>query len=172
MPKSGDILRAAALAVATAGVYVMTRDVGVTVTFPFAGVALWTGRGTWLRHLLAIYWTANAILLLTNTIMATVVASYAVFDLVISGTAVLVLTRDRTRRDAQVIGAISMALMPFHWVMAASHGRADWLPYASILNAAFALQCLIIAGLLDGLGRSISRFFGRLRAANPFVRGG
>ena len=165
MPKTGAIQ----IALATVGVYLATGDPGVTITFPFAAAALWKGRGQWLKHLLAIYWTASAILALSQAFMATVVLCYTIFDLSIAGAALLVTMHDPKRYDARWIGGLSMMLMPAHLAMSATHGAANWLLYASILNAVFVLQSLILTGWLDGVGRGISGFLGRLRSI-PVLR--
>lgn len=65
-----------------------------------------------------------------------------------------------------------MALMPAHWIMSVSQGEANWLLYATICNAAFVVQCFIVRGWLDGVGRSVGAFIARLSPVRLFRDGG
>ena len=138
-------------------------DLGILITGAAAGLAFVPGRGKWLRHLLVISWAATAIAAGSGVSMAGVVFIMAMCDLVIAGAAVTIATNDPNRIDARFVGGLSMALMPLHWVMAWSQGSASWLLYASACNAAFVIQCLTVGGWLDGVGRSLGRFFHRFR---------
>lgn len=146
-------------------------DLGLIVTGVAAASAFLFGRGRWLRNLLFISWLMMAVESLMGVSMAGVVFSMTMMDMIIAGAAVAVATNDPTRYDARAIGAISMALMPAHWVMAATHGAPNWVLYAAACNAGFVLQCLIVGGWLNGVGRRLGRLFGRDGAVRP-IRGG
>lgn len=152
-------------------VHMLLGDIGLTVTFLAVAPAFWFGRGKWLRHLLLLSWLTVTLEKIAEIQMATIVFSMTVLDLMIAGAALVVATHDHARYDARVIGSISMALMPGHWVMAATQGAGSWTLYAAAVNAGFVLQCLVIGGWLDGVGRSIGRLFARLRPVHLFRRG-
>lgn len=145
-------------------------DVGVLATEAAVLPAFAFGRGIWLRHLLLISWTMSAAEFLAQTPMATVVFSYTMMDLTIAGAALGRVTHDPARTDAKLIGAVSMALMPAHWIVSAAQGHVNWPLYAAGCNAGFVLQCLIVGGWLDGLGRRTARFFARLHPVHIFRR--
>lgn len=138
-------------------------DIGILVTGMAAALGFFPRRGKWLRHLLVISWAAVAIAAGAGVTMAGIVFIMAMCDLVIAGAVVVIATNDPNRIDARFVGGLSMALMPGHWAMAWSEGQADWLIYVSACNAGFVIQCLIVGGWLDGVGRALGRFFHRLR---------
>lgn len=146
-------------------------DLGILITGAAAALAFIPGRGKWLRHLLVISWIATAVAAGAGASMAAVVFLLTMLDMTIAGAALVVSTNDPARYDARVVGALSMGMMPAHWVMAWSEGMADWTLYASACNAVFVIQCLIVGGWLDGVGRRLGRIFGRGGAVRP-VRGG
>jgi hypothetical protein len=100
--------------------------------------------------------------------MPTVVFSYATMDLAIALVALGRVIDDHSRTDAKLIGLISLSLMPAHFAVSAAHGGVNWTLYAMGCNVAFVLQCSIIGGWLDGVGRSINRFVTRLHPARLF----
>jgi hypothetical protein len=152
-------------------------DVGLIVTGPAAVAAFgwgkerWPGSGRWLRHLLLMSWVASAFCAASVANMATVVLVAVLIDAAIAFAAVAVLTNDRTRNDARTVGVISLALMPAHLTVSIYEGLTyqGWALYAGGCNAAFIAQCLIMRGWLDGLGRTIAGFFGRVRSL-PLLR--
>lgn len=147
-------------------------DVGLLVTGVAAAAAFLMGRGKWLRNLLFISWLMMAVESLMGVSMAGVVFSMTMMDLIIAGAAVAVATNDPTRYDARAVGAISIAMMPAHWIMAATHGGANWTLYVAAANAGFVLQCLIVGGWLNGVGRRLGRLVGRDGTVRPFRGGG
>lgn len=169
MDRSHSLAAALALVVLAT---IATDDLGIFITGIVAAPAFVYGRGTWLRHLLAMAWVMTTIETLAGVSKDAVVFSITMADLVIAGAALIRVTQDPTRTGAKVVGGISMALMPAHWFMSASQGLPPWWAYASICNAAFVLQCLIIGGWLDNVGRSTGRFFARLSPVHLFRRGG
>jgi len=146
-------------------------DIGILITGITAALAFLPGRGKWLRHLLVISWLASLIAAAAGASMASVVFMLTVLDMIIAGAALAICTNDPSRYDARLIGAISMMLMPAHWIMAWSEGTASWALYAASCNGAFVVQCLIVGGWLDGVGRRLGRLFGRAGAVRS-VRGG
>lgn len=148
-------------------------DPGILVT----GIAAWAAflwrRGVWiwrepdlehkfwLRHMLLLLWAVITVETVARAYMATVVATQAIMDLAVAGTALAVATHNPARVDARIIGGISMALMPLHWTMAFFHGKPNWALYAIICNMGFIAQCLILGGWLDGVGRCISNLLSR-----------
>ena len=138
-------------------------DIGIVITGIAAFIAFIWGRGRWMRHALFLSWAVVAVIGAIGADKAETVFTLAAMDLAIAGVALFVVTADETRTDAKIVGAISIALMPAHVIMSATHGIADWTLYASALNAGFVLQCLIVRGWLDGLGRTARGFFARLR---------
>lgn len=125
-----------------------------------------------LRATLACSWIVTVVEQSLVANMAMVVFSMALLDLVIAGAALIIATHDRTRYDARLIGGLSMALMPAHWIMSASHGRPNWAAYAMGCNIVFILQCLIAGGWLNGVGRRIAGFINRVRPVLHFRNGG
>lgn len=150
---------------------ILTDDIGILATGIAAALALVLGRGVWLRHLLAIAWTMVTIETLAGVPKDAMVFSIAVTDLVIALAALARATQDRSRIDARWIGAISLLLMVAHWLMSVSQGLPPWWLYASIVNIGFILQCLIIGGWLDHVGRSVGRVVARLNPVHLFRRG-
>jgi hypothetical protein len=146
-------------------------DIGLLITGLAALAAFAFGNGKWLRHLLLLSWLSSVLETVAGVQMPTMVFSMTMMDIVIAGAALVVATHDHKRYDARVIGGISMALMPAHWVMSVTHGAGNWTLYASAVNAGFVLQCLTIGGWLDGVGRIIARIVARLRPIHLF-RGG
>jgi hypothetical protein len=161
---------AAALSLVTLAT-VATDDPGIFVTGVAGAAAFVFGRGVWIRHLLAMAWAMVTIEALLGATKDAVVFSIAMVDLIIAGAALIRWLEDDSRVDARIIGGISIALMPAHFIMSASEGAVSWWLYASICNAAFVLQCLIIGGWLDHVGRSTGRFFARLNPVHLFRRG-
>jgi hypothetical protein len=129
------------------------------------------GRPGWMRHVLLVAWATGAIATLADQPMSAVVFLTTVMDFVIAGVAVVVSMNDPTRVDARTTGVISLALMPAHLTVSANNGlpASAWTLYAAACNGAFVVQCLITGGWLDGVGRSIDRFLGRLRRL-PLLR--
>lgn len=146
-------------------------DVGILATGIAAALAFLPGRGKWLRHLLLISWTATAVAATLGVSMAGIVFIMTMLDLVIAAAALTISTHDQSRLDARFVGGVSMALMPLHWVMSWSEGGASWTLYAAACNAGFILQCLIVGGWLNGVGRGLGRFLHRIRPLH-FLRGG
>lgn len=130
------------------------------------------GRGRWqalwLPHLMLAIWATSMVGKIAQATMASVVFMAVVADLVIAGAAVSIVTHDPKRIDARLVGGISMALMPAHWAMSMSQGQANWTLYAAGCNAGFVLQCLIVGGWLDGLGRGVSRILARISPLSLF----
>jgi hypothetical protein len=146
-------------------------DSGILVTGAAMVVAFGWGRGKWLRHMLALAWTIALLLSLAKANMASTVLAAAVMDFLLAGVALSIATNDPSRIDARAVGGISMAKMPAHWVMSVSSGSASWFLYAVACNAGFVLQCLIVRGWMDGLGRAVARIVGRLRPVHLFRDG-
>lgn len=144
-------------------------DIGLLVTGAAVILAYHKGRGTWLRRLLLISWAASFGATLANAPMSSTVFMMTVMDGLIAGVALTICTRDPNRYDARAVGAVSMAMMPAHWVMAATQGAPNWTLYAAACNAGFVFQCLIAGGWLDGMGRSVGRLF-RWRGPSNSVR--
>lgn len=138
-------------------------DLGLAITGLAAVIAFKWGRGIWLRHVLILAWLVILAFVLSGAVKSEIVFIMAAVDLLIAGTALVVITNDPLRIDAKIVGAISMTLMPMHWIMTVSHGTANWTIYASAANAGFVLQCLIVRGWLDGLGSGIIDFVNRFR---------
>lgn len=144
-------------------------DPGLLVTGLFAALACWRGRHAAFRGMLPIAWCVCA-LAGTTLPMSWAVAVFAIVDLIISGVCLIFWTLEHDQR-ARVIGGLSMALMPCHFIFSALHGWFDWVLYASILNTAFVLQCLTATGGLDGVGRWFGGIYGRLVPASLRARG-
>lgn len=139
-------------------------DIGLTVT-GFALIAAFTPAHSGqmlLRSALAISWIVTMLSVFGQATMPAVVMSMAALDIFIALVALLIVTNDNTRYDARVIGGLSMALMPAHWMVSVTGGAVDWTIYAVACNAVFSAQCLIAGGWFDWLGRSIGNFFDRL----------
>lgn len=146
-------------------------DLGLLVTGVAAAAVFLTGRGRWLRNLLFISWLMMVVEAFMGVSMAGVVFSMTMMDMLIAGAAVAIATNDPTRYDARAVGVISMAMMPAHWVMAVSNGAPNWMLYAAACNAGFVLQCLIVGGRLNGVGRRLGRLVNRNGAVRA-IRGG
>lgn len=146
-------------------------DIGLFVTGAAVLLAYHNGRGVWLRRLLLISWAAMFGATMVGAPMSAVVFLMSIMDGAIAATSLVICTRDPSRYDARAVGMVSMAMMPAHWVMAATHGAPDWTLYAAACNGGFVFQCLIAGGWLNGVGRGLGRFFPRRHRSNP-VRGG
>jgi hypothetical protein len=154
-------------------------DLGILITGIAAFIAFgWgkgrmRGRGKRLRHMLLLAWTAAAIGALMGADMPTAVFIATMMDFTIAGVALAITIHDPCRVDARTVGGISMALMPAHWVVSMAGGVSDfgWALYAGGCNAFFVIQCLIVRGWLDGVGRSIGRFVGRFLPVSVFHTG-
>lgn len=145
-------------------------DAGILVTGLALVACLFAGERWYLKGALFAAWTTGV--LVSGAYMATVVLTQALLDFGIAGVALAVTLHNPMRIDARVVGFISMATMPAHFIMSATHGNWDWTLYAAYCNAGFVLQCLTVGGWLDGVGRGISRFVSRLRPVYLFrVRG-
>jgi hypothetical protein len=149
-------------------------DPGLLITGAAVFIAFGWGRGKWLRHLLLLSWVTSVIGAFVGATMSTLVFNAIVMDFVVAGGALIVTTRDPCRIDARMVGGISIALMPAHWVVSWNGGLAafGWVLYAGACNAGFVLQCLIVRGWLDGVGRGIGRFVGRFVPVSLFHDGG
>lgn len=147
-------------------------DVGILFTGMAAAVCLAYGKGIWLRRVLFIAWLASMLLAMMGQTRGVVVAGMASIDLIVAMIALVRFTQDNHKREAQIVGGLSMCLMPAHFIMAASHGRADWTIYISACNAVFVLQCLVAGGWLDGVGRSIAVIWRGVRPVRSFRDGG
>jgi hypothetical protein len=151
-------------------------DIGLLITAIAALLAFGRGWGDlgrvgWMRQTLVVAWLSGGLAILTEQPMPTVVFLTAMMDFTIAGVAVAILMNDPTRSDARIVGTISLALMPAHFVVSANHGLPSfpWALYAATCNGAFVVQCLITGGWLDGLGRSISSLIGWIRRV-PLLR--
>lgn len=146
-------------------------DPGLILTGIAVLVAFGWGRGTWLRNLLLMSWAATVAGVAMGADMPAIVFTAAMMDFIVAGTSAIIVMNDHSRDDARTVGVISIALMPAHLCVSIYEGLTyeGWVLYAGACNAAFVAQCLIVRGWLDGLGRAIARFFGRLRRL-PFVR--
>ncbi len=145
---------------------------GIAAVIAFGwGSGQWKGRGTWLRHLLLASWVASALTIATNPDMPTMVFVAASMDFIVAFASVMLLAKDNTRNDARTVGAISLALMPAHLAVSVCQGLTygGWPLYAAACNGAFIIQCLVVRGWLDGLGRTFAGFLGRLRRL-PLLR--
>jgi len=147
-------------------------DAGLLVTGFSAAMCLAYGKGTWLRRVLFLAWLGGAALAMAGQVNSVIVAGMASIDLIVAMIALVRFTQDNQKREAQIVGGLSMCLMPAHFIMAASHGRADWTLYASACNAVFVLQCLVAGGWLDGVGRSIADIWRGVRPVRSFRDGG
>lgn len=149
-------------------------DPGLWVTGVAVFIAFGWGSGTWLRHLLLLSWASTAIGAGMGAEMSSIVFNATMMDFFVAGGALIVTMHDPGRIDARTVGGISMALMPAHWTVSMAGGLSDlgWMLYAGACNAAFVLQCLIVRGWLDGVGRSIGRFVGRFLPVSLFRAGG
>lgn len=136
-------------------------DIGIILTGIIAVACFLFGRGEWLRHVLLMSWLVTLSESLGGVSRDLTVLTMAVLDLTVAGVALARVTHDPTRRDAQVVGGLSMALMPAHFVISASLGNVNWTLYASACNLVFILQCLTAGGWLDGMGRGITGFVDR-----------
>lgn len=150
-------------------VKVPALDPGLILTGLFAALVGWRGKHVAFRGMLPIAWCVCALAGMTLP-MSWVVAVFAIVDLFIAGVCLIFWTLEGNQR-ARVIGGLSMALMPVHFVFSALHGRFDWIVYASILNTAFVLQCLTATGGLDGVGRWLGRLLGGLVPGRLRARG-
>jgi hypothetical protein len=115
-------------------------------------------------------WIAGLLVWLTEQPQSVAVFVSTSMDLLIAGGAVIISTRDPSRIDARIVGAISMALMPAHWVVSVGQGIHGWgwTLYAVACNGAFVVQCFIVRGWLDGLGRGLGHFLGRFIPVSLF----
>lgn len=147
-------------------------DPGLAITGFSAAICFAFGRGRWLRRVLFFAWLSGAILAMMGQTRSVVVAGIASIDIIIAMVALVRFTQDPDKREAQVVGGLSMCLMPAHFIMAASRGQADWTIYASACNAIFVLQCLTAGGWLDGVGRGIAGIWRRLRPIRLIRDGG
>jgi hypothetical protein len=138
-------------------------DIGLLTTGLFAAACLGWGRSVWLSRVLFAGWVCGAAISMAGATKSQVVLGLALTDMVIAITALFRFTQDCTNRAAQTVGFMSLALMPAHSIMAATHGGADWTIYVSAVNAIFVLQCLTAGGWLDGVGRGIAGIWGRMR---------
>lgn len=142
-------------------------DIGLAATGLAAAICFAFGRGQWLRRILFAAWLCGAIVAMTGPTRDVMVFWLASIDLAVAMTALVRFTQDPTKRTAQLVGLLSLVLMPAHSTMALSHGHADWTIYASACNAIFVLQCLTAGGWLDGLGRSIAGIWRRMHPLHP-----
>jgi len=147
-------------------------DAGIALTGFAAASCLAFGRGQWLRRVLFAAWLSGALLTAGGATKSEYVLGMASIDLAIAVVALVRFTQDTSKREAQIVGALSMAMMPAHFIMAASHGAADWTLYASACNAIFVLQCLTAGGWLDGLGRGIAGIWNRVHPVRHLRDGG
>lgn len=113
-------------------------------------------------------WTAALALWAAEARMATFVFSAAMLNLMIAGVAVVMATHEPGRIDTRVVGFLSLLSMPLHFGMSASEGALNWKFYAWSCNVIYITQCLVAGGWLDGLGRRIAGFFGRLQPVHLF----
>lgn len=137
-------------------------DFGLAITGLAAITAAVWGRGQWLKHVLFAAWAVTVAISVAGANMAATVFTLTTLDLIIAAAALIIVTHNPDRTDAKIIGGISMLMMPMHLWMSAASGRADWTMYATVLNGGFIVQCLIVRGWLDGVGRTANRFVNRL----------
>jgi len=147
-------------------------DIGTLVTGLMAAACLAWGRSVWIARALFAAWLVTAITSAAGAGVSMTVLFASSLDLAIAVVALVRFTQDTAKRDAQIVGALSMCMMPAHFIMAASYGRADWTLYASACNAIFVLQCLTAGGWLDGLGRGIAGIWHRVHPVRHLRDGG
>jgi len=147
-------------------------DVGLAATGFAAAICVAYGRGRWLRCILFTAWLCGALVAMTGPSRSVMVASLAAIDLAVALVALVRFTQDPAKRAAQLVGLLSLTLMPAHFIMALSRGQADWTLYASACNAVFVLQCLTAGGWLDGVGRGIADIWRGMRHVRSFRDGG
>ncbi|AJP72261.1 hypothetical protein [Sphingomonas hengshuiensis] len=149
-------------------------DIGLLVTFlaALAAQRRWLlchdSRGR-LGALLLLCW---AVVSMAWCVLAKswLVAVMTTTDLAIAVTCMVLLQREASWR-AQLVGIVSMALMPAHFVMSMTQGGFDWTAYALILNAGFVVQCAVAGGWIDGLVIRIAGFRDRSGAGLHRDRG-
>jgi len=137
-------------------------DIGILATGLTASACIAFGRSVWIGRVLFGAWLFGALASLLGAGVSMTVLIAACLDMSIAIVALVRFTQDTSKRDAQMVGAMSMALMPAHFIMAVSHGAADWTIYVSAANAIFVLQCLTAGGWLDGVGRGIAGIWHRV----------
>ena len=98
-------------------------------------------------------WGASLALVAADARMSTFVFCAAMLNMIVSGIALVIVTRHPWRMDARIVGGLSLAIMPAHWIMSVSKGDGDWTIYALSCNFVFTMQCLVSGGWLDGMGR-------------------
>lgn len=145
-------------------------DIGLLAT-GLASATCLDCRNPWVSRMLFGAWVAGAVVAMASAGISTVVLTAALIDMVIALVSLAFFTRDTSRHDAQIVGALSLSIMPAHFIMAASQGAANWLLYVSCCNAVFVLQCLVAGGRLDGVGRGIADFWRRVRIVRSFRNG-
>lgn len=139
-------------------------DIGLTITgLALIAALIPKGGSLLMRSALAISWIVTMLSVFGQATMPEIVMTMAALDIFIAMVALRIVTNDNKRYDARVIGGLSMALMPAHWIVAATEGAVDWTIYAVACNAVFSAQCLIAGGWFDQLGRSIGDIFHRFR---------
>jgi len=137
-------------------------DIGLLTTGLFAAASVTFGRSVWNARILFAAWLVVTLAVCMGMTKSQTVLTMACLDMSIAIVALVRFTQDTSKRDAQMVGAMSMALMPAHFIMAVSHGAADWTIYVSAANAIFVLQCLTAGGWLDGVGRGIAGIWHRV----------
>jgi len=147
-------------------------DAGLAITGIAAAACLAYGRGQWLRRVLFAAWLAGSLLAVVAQAKSVSVFGMASIDLAVALVALVRFTQDPAKREAQIVGLLSAAAMPSHFIMAASHGSGNWTLYASVCNAIFVLQCLTAGGWLDGLGRGIAGIWHRVHPVRHIRDGG
>lgn len=142
-------------------------DLGLLITGLAAFAALFFGKGHVTRHVLFVAWAIGFATSFLGAPKAGVVLSLAISDLLITGISVIAVHHDDKRVDSRLVGGLSLLLMPAHFAMSASQGAASWILYVSCCNAIFVLQCLVVGGWADDLGRRLWSFIHR---ALPILR--
>lgn len=133
-------------------------DPGLLITGIAASAAMLFGKGRIMRRAIFASWLISLITFTFDAPKSVVVLNLSLMDLLIAWASILAVHRNNLRLDARLIGGISLALMPLHFVMSATSGGANWLLYASVCNAAFVIQCLIVGGWADDVARRVLRF--------------
>jgi hypothetical protein len=125
-----------------------------------------------LPSVLLSLWGVSFALVGAGARMSTFVFCAATLNMIVAGIALIIVTRKPTRLDARIVGGLSLAIMPAHWVMSVSGGTANWTVYALSCNIVFISQCLVAGGWLDGVGRRVAGLFLGLRPLRRFRNGG
>lgn len=135
-------------------------DVGLIVTGAAAGVAVAGVAGQpAVRAALATHWAFVSIMAGLGLHKAEMVFALTAADFATALVAVLIAGHERGHPRTRAVGLLALLVMPLHMVQSATTGNLNWYLYAASLNAVFILQCLIAAGVCDGMGRRLAAFY-------------